>query len=273
MSLKTERKFRQTPYISRDGSRSPEFRNQNDFCYGLNISNGTVVDPISMQEMFVNDNPFLVRVVTVPPTSFTNAPKYRAYNILSLYRNNIVGRTHTEPFSGRLFANDELKEIEHKFDNVYENIKDDPEYAEIAIQMLDLKHEHSPPQTLDDHLVDAVKNGNLVLVQNLILQGANVHYRLETPLYFAVAYGNLNIVQYLLGASIDGLELLLLENQRANIWTRHNTHNLLEWAAYYGHLSIVRYSRRYNGRFYAIPGSGRSRRPPDRLPHHGEHLR
>jgi len=30
---------------------------------------------------------------------------------------------------------------------------------------------------------------------------------------------------------------------------------------------------RYNGIFYAIPGSGRSRRPPDRLPYHGKHLR
>ena len=31
--------------------------------------------------------------------------------------------------------------------------------------------------------------------------------------------------------------------------------------------------RRYNRSFYAISGSGRSGRPPDRFPHHGEHLR
>ena len=81
-------------------------------------------------------------------------------------------------------------------------------------------------ENLDQKLIEAAQNGDLVLVKSLLNQGADIHAQDDEALFWAGQKGNLEIVKYLVKKGAD----IQTDNDCA-----------LKWAAAEGHLEVIKY--------------------------------
>ena len=111
-------------------------------------------------------------------------------------------------------------------------------------------------ENLDQKLIEAAQNGDLVLVKSLLNQGADIHAQDDEALFWAGQKGNLEIVKYLVkkGADIHAENDYVLQiaaknghlavvkylvKKGADIQTDNDC--ALKWAAAEGHLEVIKY--------------------------------
>lgn len=189
-----------TAKISNDNSRQQNIKEQNSKC-------------IQKKDFYNNDiqDEFIIRTYTVDPnlrSEDKNRIVYICYDIEDLFNHvyyvdnyELKVKSNTDPYTSGVFSQEDLNKI-------FEQYQAKVHLIEKRRQERQQLYEQQKKE-LDNKLISAALNGDLVSVKHFLLVGADIHANNELALKAAKFNNHNDVVNYLILKGADRSVLLL----------------------------------------------------------------